>query len=147
LSSCTTDTADGSDIGGVSVGNTNAYVDGWFGTLAECTTNGDGSLSNCAGTGVAGNTVTNVITANGYAYISTSTGVTTCTIGTGGSLSSCNSFNVAPSHTPYSIALNGSYAYVATIDAGIYVCAVSGATLSSCAPTGGLSSAGGVAIH
>ncbi len=149
LSGCTTTASGvGNNIGGVSVGDTYSYVNEYVGTIYECTTGGTGSLSSCSTTASGVTFATKIITSGGYAYMSTTSDVTGCAIGSSnGALTNCVHTNVTGSGgMSLGLSISGTTAYVTentfnssnfTSSNDVYLCTVSGAALTNCAVSDG----------
>jgi hypothetical protein len=149
LSGCSL-SADGSGLryaSGVTVDGSYAYVatdnaglyvcgvDSTSGALSSCVSTGGGSVAGAYALAISG----------GVAYIANhDSGFATCTVGSDGTLSSCGN-QALGSFDPGAtgVAINGGYAYMTVQDmffsgaADVYLCSISGLTVSGCAVSDG----------
>jgi hypothetical protein len=145
LSGCAV-TASGSGLNyasGIALGNDFAFVptdnNGLFTCAFDSTT---GLMTNCA---VAASSSSvgeawNVVLSNGVAYFANAqSGLTACAVDGAGDLSSCS--NTSPAGGGYALAtgvdIDGGWAYVSTWNedfgnSDVYLCAISGLTVSAC---------------
>jgi hypothetical protein len=143
LSNCASSTSLG-QLADVTTNGNLAYATGWYGSINLCTVTSGGSLSNCAVTAssLSSGNLQVALSTDGYAYIVDATlGVSGCTVNNDGTLTACTTaiFN---NDFVLSIALSGSYAYVAasnttTYADDVYLCTASAGAVSNCAISDG----------